>query len=85
MAAIINAQTATNEPAPRPMVPGMEPISRATGTTPTHAPAAATSKSDAGGVSCRKLGTAWLMRLMPVVPSPLPCRQWTRRGQVTAG
>jgi hypothetical protein len=85
MAAIINAQTAVNEPAPRPMLPGIEPMWRATNATPTHAPAAATSKSDAGGVGCRSLGTAWLPRLMPVVPSPRPCRQWTRRGQVTAG
>ena len=34
IAAIISAQTAANEPAPRPMVPGIEPISRATTTTP---------------------------------------------------
>jgi hypothetical protein len=45
----------------------------------------ATSSSEAGRVGCRRLGTAWLMRLMPVVPSPRPCRQWTRRCQVTAG
>src|SRR5690349_20219619 len=60
IAAIISAQTATNEPAPGPMVPGIEPISRATSTTPAHAPAAATSSSEAGGVSCRRLGAAGL-------------------------
>ena len=61
MAAIISAQTAANAPTPKPIVPGIEPIRRATTTTPTHAPAAATSNSEADGVSRRKPGAVQLI------------------------
>src|ERR1700750_1963207 len=62
IAAIISAQTATNEMTPSPMVPGIDPISRASTTTPTHATAATASNREASGVSSRRLGACEITR-----------------------
>src|SRR5215468_8038479 len=84
MAAIISAHTAMNAPRPRPMVPGIAPMWRASSATPAHAPAAATSTSDADGVSCRSPGTVQLIlapftrpvhTMLPLLPSAHPLCQ----------
>jgi hypothetical protein len=69
IAAIISAHTATNAPRPRPMVPGIAPIWRASSATPAHAPAADTSTNKADGISCRSPGTVQLV----LPPSPDRC------------
>ena len=46
---------------PTRIVPGIEPMSSATATTPNHAPAAASSTNDAAGVSHRRVGMAGLV------------------------
>src|SRR6185437_3289333 len=73
IAAIISAQTATNEPTPSPMVPGIDPISRASTTTPTHATAATASKREASGVSSRRLGPCVITRPTRTKPDGRPC------------
>src|SRR6185369_254866 len=73
IAAIISAQTATNEPTPSPMVPGIDPISRASTTTPTHATAATASKREASGVSSRRLGACVITRPTRTKPDGRPC------------
>ena len=73
IAAIISAQTAMNEPTPSPMVPGIDPISRASTTTPTHAAAATASKREASGVSSRRLGACEVTRPTRTKPDGRPC------------